>query len=90
MKEAPAAASTVSIRPQAVGWWILAVLAALAAIAATGLALVRQSAAESTDDPTGPAITVNQVSVGALAATPARGRCCYRRRAGDSLLMTTR
>jgi len=46
-----AAAVTSSIHPQAIGWWVLAALAALAAIAATGQALARQSAAESADYP---------------------------------------
>jgi FtsX-like permease family len=46
-----AAAITVSIHPQAVGWWALAALAALAAIAAIGQALARQTAVESADHP---------------------------------------
>ena len=47
----PAAAITSSIHPQAVGWWVLAALAGLAAIAVVGQALARQAAAESTDHP---------------------------------------
>jgi hypothetical protein len=47
----PAAAITSSIRPQAVGWLVLAALAGLAAIAAVGQALARQASAESTDHP---------------------------------------
>ena len=46
-----AAAITVSIHPQAIGWWALAALAALAAIAAIGQALARQTAVESADHP---------------------------------------
>jgi putative ABC transport system permease protein len=49
--DAAAAAVTVSIHPQAVGWWVLAALAAVAALAAAGQALARQTAAESTDHP---------------------------------------
>ena len=41
-----------SIYPQAVGWWILAVLAALVGLAVIGQALARQSAVESEDSPT--------------------------------------
>jgi ABC-type lipoprotein release transport system permease subunit len=47
--DAVAAAITASIRPQAVGWWVLAVLAALAAGTVVGQALARQTAAENTD-----------------------------------------
>ena len=47
-------ASTIqgSIHPQAVGWWILAALAALVGLAVVGQALARQSAVESEDHPT--------------------------------------
>jgi hypothetical protein len=44
---AAAAAVTASIHPQAVGWWVLAVLAALAGLAVVGQALGRQSVVES-------------------------------------------
>jgi hypothetical protein len=47
----PAAAITSSIHPQAVGWRVLAVLAALAGVAVAGQALARQAVAESTDHP---------------------------------------
>jgi hypothetical protein len=47
-----AAAVTAAIHPQALGWWVVAVLAAIAAIFVTGQALARQSAAESADSPT--------------------------------------
>ncbi len=41
-----------SIRPQALGWWLLAALAALVGLAVIGQALDRQSIAESEDFPT--------------------------------------
>ncbi|MGO8864517.1 MAG: FtsX-like permease family protein [Acidimicrobiales bacterium] len=41
-----------SIHPQAIGWWILAVLAALVGLAVVGQALARQSIVESGDYPT--------------------------------------
>ncbi len=41
-----------SIRPQAVGWWILAALTALVGLAVVGQALARQSVVESEDVPT--------------------------------------
>ena len=47
----PAAAITTSIRPQAVGWWILAVLAALAGLAVLAQASARQALAEDADYP---------------------------------------
>jgi hypothetical protein len=47
-----AAAVTTAIHPQALGWWVVAVLAAIAAIFVTGQALARQAAAESADSPT--------------------------------------
>jgi hypothetical protein len=47
-----AAAVTASIHPQAVGWWVLAVLAALAGFAVLGQALSRQSVVESEEYPT--------------------------------------
>lgn len=47
--EGTAAAVAASIRPQAVGWWVLGALAALAAAAVVGQALARQTAAENTD-----------------------------------------
>jgi hypothetical protein len=47
----PAAAITASIHPQAIGWWVLAVLAGLAGIAVLGQALARQASADSADYP---------------------------------------
>ncbi len=41
-----------SIHPQAIGWWLLAPLAALVGLAVIGQALGRQSIAESEDFPT--------------------------------------
>ncbi len=46
-----AAAVAASIHPQAVGWWVLAVLAALAGLAVIGQALSRQSIVESEEYP---------------------------------------
>jgi hypothetical protein len=47
-----AAAVAASIRPQAVGWWVLAGLAALAGLAVIGQAVARQSATGRADSPT--------------------------------------
>jgi len=46
-QDASASAVATSIHPQAVGWWVLAALAALAGLAVVGQALGRQSAVES-------------------------------------------
>ena len=46
-----AAAVAASIHPQAVGWWVLAVLAALVGLAVIGQALGRQSVLESEEYP---------------------------------------
>ena len=46
-----AAAVAASIHPQAVGWWVLAVLAALVGLAVIGQALGRQSVVESEEYP---------------------------------------
>ena len=43
----PAASVEASIHPQAIGWWILAALAALVGLAVIGQALARQSLVES-------------------------------------------
>jgi hypothetical protein len=51
-QDAQAIAIEASIHPQAVGWWILAALAALVGLAVVGQALVRQSVVESEDYPT--------------------------------------
>ena len=47
--DAAAAAVAASIHPQAIGWWILAALAALVGLAVVGQALARQTFAESED-----------------------------------------
>jgi len=47
-----ATAVTTSIHPQAVGWWVLALLAGLAGLAVIGQALGRQSVVESEEYPT--------------------------------------
>jgi hypothetical protein len=49
-----------SIRPQALGWWALAALAALVALAVVGQALGRQSIIESEDYPTMAALGVDR------------------------------
>ncbi|HXN59854.1 MAG TPA: ABC transporter permease [Acidimicrobiales bacterium] len=51
-EDGTAATIQASIHPQAVGWWILAALAALVGLAVVGQALARQSAVESKDHPT--------------------------------------
>ena len=47
-----AASVEASIHPQAIGWWILALLAALVGLAVVGQALARQSIVEGEDYPT--------------------------------------
>ncbi len=61
-----AASVQASIHPQAVGWWILAMLAALVALAVVGQALVRQSIVESEDYPTMAAIGADRRQLLAL------------------------
>jgi hypothetical protein len=51
-QDGPANAVATSIHPQAVGWWVLAVLAGLAALAVIGQGLGRQSSVESEEYPT--------------------------------------
>jgi hypothetical protein len=51
-EDAQAVAIESSIHPQAVGWWVLAALAALVGLAVVGQALARQSVVESEDYPT--------------------------------------
>ena len=50
--QAVAEAVTASIHPQAVGWWVLALLAGVAGVAVIGQALGRQSIVESAEYPT--------------------------------------
>jgi FtsX-like permease family len=61
-----AASVQASIHPQAIGWWILALLAALVALAVVGQALVRQSIVESEDYPTMAAIGADRRQLLAL------------------------
>ncbi len=63
----PAAAITASIHPQAVGWQVLAALAALVAIAVVGQALARQASAESTDHPALAALGLSPRQLAALS-----------------------
>jgi ABC-type lipoprotein release transport system permease subunit len=49
--DAAAVAVKDSIRPQVIGWYVLAVLAALAALAVIGQAIARQAATERADHP---------------------------------------
>jgi hypothetical protein len=58
-----------SIHPQAIGWWILAALAALVGLAVVGQALARQSTVESEDYPTMAAVGADRrqlISLGML------------------------
>jgi hypothetical protein len=61
-----AATIEASIHPQAVGWWILAALAALVGLAVVGQALARQSSAESEDHPTLVAVGMSRRQLFAL------------------------
>jgi FtsX-like permease family len=57
-----------SIHPQAVGWWFLALLAALVGLAVVGQALGRQSIIESEDYPTMAALGVSRRQLVALGS----------------------
>jgi hypothetical protein len=65
-EDGAAAAIATSIHPQAIGWWILAVLAALVGLAVVGQALARQSRVESEDYPTMAALGANRRQLVAL------------------------
>ena len=56
--DSDAAAVQGSIRPQAVGWWVLAGLAALAGLAVLSQAVARQAASERADHPSLSAVGV--------------------------------
>jgi hypothetical protein len=59
-EDGEAATIQTSIHPQAIGWWILAALAALVGLAVIGQALARQSTVESEDYPTLAALGVDR------------------------------
>jgi len=65
------AAVTAAIHPQVIGWWLLAALAALVALAMVGQALARQGAAESESSPALAALgaTRGQLAAVSLAGT---------------------
>jgi hypothetical protein len=65
-EDGAAAAVVTSIHPQAIGWWILAALAALVGLAVVGQALARQSRVESEDYPTMAALGANRRQLMAL------------------------
>ena len=75
------AAVTAAIHPQVIGWWLLAALAALVALAVVGQALARQGAAESEGSATlaalgatrGQLAAVSLVGTGVLALAGAAG-----------------
>jgi hypothetical protein len=64
-----AASVEASIHPQAIGWWILAGLAALVGLAVVGQALARQSIVESEDYPTMAGIGIDRRQLVALGMT---------------------
>ena len=66
-EDGQAATVEASIHPQAIGWWVLAALAALVGLAVIGQALFRQSVVESEDYPT-------LAAVGAEPAPAGRAR----------------
>ncbi len=65
-EDGEAAIIQASIHPQAIGWWILAALAALVGLAVVGQALARQSAVESEDYPTLASVGVDRRQLLAL------------------------
>ena len=65
-EDGAAASVETSIHPQAIGWWILAGLAALVGLAVVGQALARQSIVESEDYPTMAALGANRRQLVAL------------------------
>jgi hypothetical protein len=63
----PAALVESSVHPQAVGWWVLAVLAGLAGLAVISQALSRQAAVEGEEYPTYGALGLSTRQLAALA-----------------------
>jgi len=72
-QDGPAASVQGSIHPQAVGWWVLAVLAGLAGVAVMAQALARQNIVESEEYPTMAALgaSPNQLALLAMGRTSA-------------------
>ena len=68
-EDAQAAAIEASIHPQAIGWWVLAALAAVVGLAVVGQALARQSVVESEDYPTMAAFGADRRQFIALGTT---------------------
>jgi ABC-type lipoprotein release transport system permease subunit len=65
--DTPAALVESSVHPQAVGWWVLAVLAGLAGLAVISQALSRQSVVEGEDYPTYGALGLSTRQLTAIA-----------------------
>jgi hypothetical protein len=65
--DTPEALVESSVHPQAVGWWVLAVLAGLAGLAVISQALCRQSVVEGEDYPTYGALGLSTRQLTALA-----------------------
>ncbi|MGO9963604.1 MAG: ABC transporter permease [Acidimicrobiales bacterium] len=82
-----AASVEASIQPQAVGWWILALLAALVGLAVVGQALARQSIVEGEDYPTMAALGADRRQLVTLAT--ARNLALALAGAGGAVLVAT-
>jgi hypothetical protein len=65
-EDAAAVSVEASIHPQAIGWWILAGLAALVGLAVVGQALARQNIVESEEYPTMSALGASRRQLAAL------------------------
>lgn len=68
--DTPSALEVGAIHPQAVGWWMLALLAALAGAAIVGQAVSRQVLVESADNDTLAALGLSPRQLGAAALVP--------------------
>ena len=89
----PAALVESSVHPQAIGWWVLAVLAGLAGLAVISQALSRQSVVEGQDYPTYGALglSTRQLSAARDGTNHWRRGCGRRRGCRDRrLALTTR